>query len=88
MWSIMQNCSGTNLLPTPLKHSEEIKHAANSGRSVYELSGPVGAPSSYKACIANLDVVFGDVELAIRKTWPSHSRDLQKLGMVVDKAAA
>lgn len=88
MWSVMQNCSGTNLLPTPLKHSEEIKHAANSGRSVYELDGPAGAPTTYKSCLANLDLVFGDIELAIRKTWPSHARDLQKLGLVVEQVAA
>jgi chromosome partitioning protein len=87
MWQVMQDCSGTRLLPTPLLHSETIKGAANIGRTVYELDGPVGSPAAYRNCRQNLDTVFGEIELAVRKTWPSHTRDLSRKGLTTEIAA-
>ena len=46
---------------------------------VYELTGP--ATKTYERCRNNLDRLNGEIELLIRKAWPSHRPDLRRLGL-------
>lgn len=88
MWEVMQSCSGARLIATPLRHSEEIKHAATMHRSVYELARPSRSPGTYKACIANLDAVFSHIEARVKQTWPSHARIGTRSGSRTEAQAA
>ena len=58
--------------------SAEIDNANVQLRTVYELSGP--ATKTYERCRNNLDRLNGEIELLIRKAWPSHRPDLRRLG--------
>lgn len=74
----MQEVFGGDLLQTALLDSAEFDNALIDGRTVYEFTGRSNA--TYKRCRSNLDLVLADIELAIRKTWPSHQRELRAAG--------
>ena len=48
-------------------------------RTVYELSGP--ASRTHERCRNNLDRLNSEIELLIRKAWPSHRAALRRLGV-------
>ena len=51
-------------------------------RTVYELTGPATRTETHRRCRAYLDAVGREVELLIRKTWPSHHDALRKEGLL------
>lgn len=69
-----------DMLGAVLKDSAEIDNAAANLMTVYELTGPATRTETHKRCRAYLDAVGREVELLIRKTWPSHHADLRKEG--------
>ncbi|MEM6415415.1 MAG: AAA family ATPase [Pseudomonadota bacterium] len=79
MRDAMKTVFGGDILSTALLDSAEFDNANVEMRTVYEYAGPMN--STYKRCRSNLDLVMGDLELAIRNSWPSHRRDLRMKGV-------
>ena len=79
MRDAMQEMFAGDIFTTALLDSSEFDNASIEMRTVYEYAGPVSR--TYKRCRANLDRVMGELELAIRKTWPSHASRLRAEGV-------
>lgn len=75
---IMGKVFSDNILETALLSSVAYDEAALDMRSLYEAKGP--KTKSYARARKNMDQVFAQVELEIRKTWPSHVAKLRDLG--------
>lgn len=71
-----------DMLQAVLKDSAEIDNATANLMSVYEMTGPAVRTETHKRCRAYLDAVGREVEILIRKTWPSHFSDLRKEGLL------
>lgn len=82
IYRMMQAVFPHDLLQSVLKDSAEIDNATANLRTVYELTGPATRSATHKRCRAHLDAVGREVELLIRKTWPSHHPDLRKEGLL------
>ncbi|MBB4659492.1 AAA family ATPase [Parvularcula dongshanensis] len=78
MRDAMQDVFAGDILTTALLDSSEFDNASIEMRTVYEYAGP--SNKTYRRCRANLDRVLGDLELAIRRTWPSHHQRLRTEG--------
>lgn len=76
---MMEAVFGADMLSASLLDSAEIDNANVQLRTVYELSGP--ATKTYERCRNNLDRLNGEIELLIRKAWPSHRPELRRLGL-------
>ena len=72
----------SDMLNATLKDSAEIDNAAASLATVYELTGAQTRTETHKRCRAYLDAVGRDVELLIRRTWPSHHAALRKEALI------
>lgn len=83
IWRIMQAAYHGRCLSEPIFHSEEIKSAAQSEVSLYELARPQRSHGAYKRSLANLNAAFKEIENDIRRAWPSTSNILSS-----EKAAA
>ncbi|MEO1543684.1 MAG: AAA family ATPase [Pseudomonadota bacterium] len=71
-----------DMLQAVLKDSAEIDNATANLRTVYEITGAAARTDTHKRCRAYLDAVGREVELLIRKTWPSHHSGLRKEGVI------
>ena len=71
-----------DMLQAILKDSAEIDNATANLSTVYELTGPSTRTETHKRCRAYLDAVGREVEVLVRKTWPSHHADLRKEGIL------
>jgi len=69
-------------LSSVLKDSAEIDNATANLSSVYELTGPGTRTETHKRCRVYLDAVNREIEVLIRKTWPSHYPALRKEGLL------
>ena len=76
---MMETVFGSDMLAASLLDSAEIDNANVQLRTVYELTGP--ATKTYERCRNNLDRLNGEIELLIRKAWPSHRSELRRLGL-------
>jgi len=72
----------SDMMQAVLKDSAEIDNAAANLQTVYEISGPATRTETHKRCRMYLDQVGREVEILIRKTWPSHHADLRKEGIL------
>jgi chromosome partitioning protein len=79
MRDAMREIFAGDILTTALLDSSEFDNASIEMRSVYEYDGP--SNRTYRRCRANLDRVMGDLEMAIRSTWPSHEARLLREGV-------
>lgn len=82
IYRMMQAVFPHDLMRAVLKDSAEIDNATANLKTVYELTGPATRSATHKRCRAHLDAVGREVELLIRKTWPSHHGDLRKEGLL------
>ena len=71
-----------DMLKSVLMDSAEIDNAAANLSTVYELTGPGTRTETHKRCRAYLDGVNREIEVLIRKTWPSHHASLRKEGLL------
>jgi chromosome partitioning protein len=71
-----------DMLLSILKDSAEIDNATANLGTVYETTGPAARTETHRRCRAYLDAVGREVELLIRKTWPSHHGALRAEGML------
>jgi chromosome partitioning protein len=76
---MMQAVFGADMLGVSLLDSAEIDNANVQLRTVYELGGV--ATKTHERCRNNLNRLNGEIELLIRKAWPSHRRELRRLGL-------
>ncbi|MBV36125.1 MAG: chromosome partitioning protein [Rickettsiales bacterium] len=79
---MMQAVFPHDLVQAVLKDSAEIDNATANLRTVYEITGSATRTPTHRRCRAYLDAVGREVELLIRKTWPSHHADLRKEGLL------
>ena len=70
------------MLDSKLKDSAEIDNANAQLMTVYELPSPQTSRETYNRCITYLNSVNREIELLIRKTWPSHHESLRKEGVM------
>jgi chromosome partitioning protein len=63
-----------HILPTALVTSVEYDNAALSLRTIYEASE--GKTRAHDRARRNMDQVMNDLELEVRRTWPSHAPEL------------
>ena len=71
-----------DMMQSVLMDSAEIDNAAANLSTVYELTGPATRTETHKRCRAYLDGVNREIEVLIRKTWPSHHAGLRKEGLL------
>ena len=71
-----------DMMQSVLMDSAEIDNAAANLSTVYEITGPATRTETHKRCRAYLDGVNREIEVLIRKTWPSHHADLRKEGLL------
>lgn len=71
-----------DIMQSVLKDSAEIDNATANLQSVYELTGPATRTETHKRCRVYLDAVGREVEVLIRKAWPSHHAALRKEGIL------
>ncbi len=71
-----------DMLMSVLKDSAEIDNATANLGTVYEVTGPATRTETHRRCRAYLDAVGREVEVLIRKTWPSHHAALRKEGIL------
>lgn len=71
-----------DMMQSILKDSAEIDNATANLNTVYEITGPGARTETHKRCRAYLDAVGREVEILVRKTWPSHHADLRREGIL------
>jgi chromosome partitioning protein len=71
-----------DIMQSVLMDSAEIDNAAANLSTVYELTGAATRTETHKRCRAYLDGVNREIEVLIRKTWPSHHAGLRKEGLL------
>ncbi len=76
---MMEGVFGAEMLRNALLDSAEIDNANVQLRTVYELADT--STQTHKRCRNNLDLLNGEIELLIRKAWPSHRADLRQFGL-------
>lgn len=70
------------MMQAVLKDSAEIDNATANLGTVYEIAGAGTRTETHKRCRAYLDAVGREVEVLIRKTWPSHHKALEMEGVL------
>jgi chromosome partitioning protein len=76
---MMETVFGSDMLNASLLDSAEIDNANVQLRTVYELQN--AGSRTHERCRNNLDRLNGEIELLIRKAWPSHRPELRRLGL-------
>lgn len=71
-----------DMLQAVLKDSAEIDNATANLGTVYEITGATARTETHKRCRAYLDAVGREIEILIRKTWPSHHARLRTEGIL------
>lgn len=79
---MMKSVYAENMLEAQIKDSAEIDNANARLMTVYELEKPQSSRDTYNRCLAYLNAVNREVELLIRKTWPSHHNALRQEGLI------
>ncbi len=77
---LIQSEFGNVVLSSKLRESAEIVTAGNLQRTVYELDK--ANTKVRKRCLNILDTVNAEIELLIRKSWPSHAKALTERGLI------
>lgn len=77
---LMRQLYGNAMLRTPLKDSAEIDNATARLMTVYEMDRPATSKETRDRCLTYLDGVCNEIELDIRRLWPSHLARLRKEG--------
>jgi chromosome partitioning protein len=79
---LLQEVFGHYVLSARMKESAEIVSAANTQRTVYELDQPATSHRVHARCVNFLDAVNAEIEILIRKCWPSHRQELSYAGVL------
>ena len=71
-----------DMLQSVLKDSAEIDNATANLQTVYEMTGSAARTETHKRCRAYLDAIGREVEILMRKTWPSQRDALGREGLL------
>ena len=71
-----------DMLQSVLKDSAEIDNATANLQTVYEMTGAAARTETHKRCRAYLDAIGREVEILMRKTWPSQRDALGREGLL------
>ncbi len=71
-----------DMLGSVLKDSAEIDNATANLQTVYEITGSNARTETHKRCRAYLDAIGRDVDILMRKTWPSQRDALAREGLI------
>ncbi|ALP54947.1 hypothetical protein Tel_16970 (plasmid) [Candidatus Tenderia electrophaga] len=77
---LIQSEFGNVVMSAKLRESAEIVTAGNLQRTVYEMDK--SNTKVHKRCLNILDAVNAEIELLIRKSWPSHAKALRESGLI------
>jgi chromosome partitioning protein len=77
-----QRLFGSAMLRASLKDSAEIDNASSRLSTVYELDRPITSHEVHSRCVGHLNAVNGELELEIRRTWPSQAAALRREGVI------
>ena len=70
--------SGVDLIGSMMRSSAAIDSASKQMMTMYDLQEPAKGRQTHDLCIGYLDNVNNDIELLVRKTWPSQKQQLRK----------
>lgn len=79
---MMRQVFGRNMLTAVMKDSAEIDNACGRMMTVYELDKPITTKEVHKRAKTYLDAVNAEIEIMIKKTWPSKARQLKDKGVI------
>lgn len=79
---MMRQVFGNYLFTTPIKDSAEIDNASARFETVYEQPGPLTSRDVHRRCLAYINGLNRELEILVRRTWPSHHDDLHKAGLM------
>jgi chromosome partitioning protein len=79
---LMRKLYGESMLRSVLRDSAEIDNATARLMSVYELEQPVTSRETHNRALTYLNGVNNEIEIEIRRTWPSHAERLAKEGVI------
>ncbi|CAL1242123.1 Chromosome partitioning protein (plasmid) [Candidatus Methylocalor cossyra] len=79
---LMAAVFGDFMIDTKLKDSAEIDNANAKLMTVYELPAPQTSRETFNRCKAYLNAANREIEILIRKTWPSHHEELRQMGVI------
>jgi chromosome partitioning protein len=79
---MMNQVFGNFLLTTPIKDSAEIDNASARFETVYEQPKPLTSREVHRRCIAYLDGLNRELEVFVRRTWPTHHEALRAAGQM------
>ena len=77
-----QRLFGSAMLRASLKDSAEIDNASSRLSTVYELERPITSHEVHSRCLGHLNAVNSELEIEIRRTWPSHHAAMMKEGLI------
>ena len=79
---VYESVFGNALLRSRFRQTKQIENAYSRQRTVYELTKDEVNRTVHKRAMVILDTMFEEIELLIRKTWPSHEKSLRKEGKI------
>jgi chromosome partitioning protein len=80
--NVMRSIFGDKMFDATFLRSAEINNAATDHLcSVVELMKPTKSTETYTRCRNNLKAISAELEMLLRKTWPSHLKQLKDQGL-------
>jgi chromosome partitioning protein len=79
---MMGDVFGKFLLDTAIRDSAEIDNASARFETVYEQSSPLTSREVHRRCLVYLDALNRELEVLVRRTWPSHHQALREAGLI------
>lgn len=60
--------------------TQEVNNAGMLLKTVYELASPIGDNKTYRRALRMMDIVNQEIEILIKKTWPSYAKEMAEAG--------
>ncbi|SDX54749.1 AAA family ATPase [Thiocapsa roseopersicina] len=79
---LMRTVFGSYLMVSPIKDSAEIDNASARFETVYEQPVALTSREVHRRCIVYLDGFNRELEILVRRTWPSHHEALREAGLM------
>ncbi len=79
---MMKEVYGSYVLDTVVKDSAEVDNACSRLKTIYELDKPITSRKVHNRAKNYFDAFNKEVEILIRKTWPSHHAALRDMGIM------
>lgn len=79
---VIRQTYGPLVLNADFKESAAITNAGGQMQTVYEMDVPASNRKSYQRCLDSLNAVCSEIEIEIRRTWPSQADWLLSSGKI------